>query len=98
MPRVINLNAGSAVGAGRYNTNNVMAVNGLSQTTTFYAVDGVYSLMGASVVLLQNRTGTTSFHGTQAGKELYNSGDIMPAIVHLSGIAISNGRVFCHHH
>jgi hypothetical protein len=40
------------------------------------------------------RLGTTSFHGTQTGKELYNSGDIMPAIAHLSGIAISNGRVF----
>jgi hypothetical protein len=30
----------------------------------------------------------------QTGKELYNSGDIMPAIAHLSGIAISNGRIF----
>jgi outer membrane protein assembly factor BamB len=28
------------------------------------------------------------------GKELYNSGDTMPAIAHFSGIAISNGRIF----
>jgi outer membrane protein assembly factor BamB len=28
------------------------------------------------------------------GKELFNSGDTMPGIAHLSGIAISNGRVF----
>jgi outer membrane protein assembly factor BamB len=30
----------------------------------------------------------------ETGKELYNSGDIMPAIAHFSGIAISNGRIF----
>jgi len=30
----------------------------------------------------------------ETGKELYNSGDTMPAIAHLSGIAISNGRIF----
>jgi outer membrane protein assembly factor BamB len=30
----------------------------------------------------------------QTGKELYNSGDQMPAIAHFSGIAISNGHVF----
>lgn len=30
----------------------------------------------------------------ETGKELYNSGDAMPAIAHLSGIAISNGRIF----
>jgi outer membrane protein assembly factor BamB len=28
------------------------------------------------------------------GKELYNSGDTMPAIMHFSGLAISNGHVF----
>jgi hypothetical protein len=31
---------------------------------------------------------------TVTGKELYSSRDQMPAIAHLSGIAISNGRVF----
>jgi outer membrane protein assembly factor BamB len=31
---------------------------------------------------------------SETGKELYNSGDQMPAITHLSGIAISNGRVY----
>jgi outer membrane protein assembly factor BamB len=30
----------------------------------------------------------------ETGKELYNSGETMPAIAHFSGIAISNGRVF----
>jgi outer membrane protein assembly factor BamB len=30
----------------------------------------------------------------ETGKELYNSGDAMPAIAHFSGIAISNGRIF----
>ncbi len=30
----------------------------------------------------------------ETGKELYNSGDAMPAIAHLSGIALSNGRIF----
>ena len=30
----------------------------------------------------------------ETGKELYNSGDQMPAIAHFSGIAISNGRIF----
>jgi outer membrane protein assembly factor BamB len=30
----------------------------------------------------------------ETGKELYNSGNAMPAIAHFSGIAISNGRVF----
>jgi outer membrane protein assembly factor BamB len=30
----------------------------------------------------------------ETGKELYNSGDTMPAIAHFSGIAISNGRIF----
>ncbi|HMF75236.1 MAG TPA: PQQ-binding-like beta-propeller repeat protein [Bryobacteraceae bacterium] len=30
----------------------------------------------------------------ETGKELYNSGEAMPAISHFSGIAISNGRVF----
>jgi outer membrane protein assembly factor BamB len=31
---------------------------------------------------------------SETGKELYNSGDQMPAIAHLSGIAISNGRIY----
>ncbi len=30
----------------------------------------------------------------ETGKELYNSGNAMPAIAHFSGIAISNGRIF----
>jgi hypothetical protein len=30
----------------------------------------------------------------ETGKELFNSGDTMPAIAHFSGIAISNGRIF----
>lgn len=30
----------------------------------------------------------------ETGKELFNSGDQMPAITHFSGIAISNGRIF----
>ena len=30
----------------------------------------------------------------ETGKELYNSGDTMPAIAHFSGIAISNGHIF----
>ncbi len=30
----------------------------------------------------------------ETGKELYNSGDQMPAIAHLSGIGISNGRIY----
>ncbi len=30
----------------------------------------------------------------ETGKELFNSGDAMPAIAHFSGIAISNGRIF----
>jgi outer membrane protein assembly factor BamB len=30
----------------------------------------------------------------ETGKELFNSGDQMPAIAHFSGIALSNGRIF----
>ena len=30
----------------------------------------------------------------ETGKELYNSGDQMSAIAHLSGIGISNGRIY----
>jgi outer membrane protein assembly factor BamB len=30
----------------------------------------------------------------ETGKELYNSGDAMPGIAHISGIALSNGRIF----
>ena len=30
----------------------------------------------------------------ETGKELYNSGDAMPGIAHLSGIALSNGKIF----
>jgi outer membrane protein assembly factor BamB len=30
----------------------------------------------------------------ETGKELYSSGNAMPAIAYFSGIAISNGRVF----
>ena len=97
MPGVINQAAGSAVGTGGYTTSNVMAVNGLSTNTTFYALDGIwnentgnmnqlsitpnpdslaevrvlqnnystkYSLMGASVVLLQTKSGASQFHGS----------------------------------
>ena len=31
---------------------------------------------------------------SETGKDLYNSGNAMPAIAHFSGIAISNGRIF----
>ena len=97
MPGVINTSAGSGLGTGGRSTSNVLSVNGLSQNTTFYALDGIwnentgnmnqntivpnpdtleevrvlqnnysprYSLMGASVVLLQTRSGTNDFHGT----------------------------------
>ncbi len=97
MPGVVNTSSGSALGTGGRATNNVLSINGLSQNTTFYALDGIwnentgnmaqttvvpnpdtieevrvlqnnyspkYSLMGASVVLLQTRSGTTDFHGT----------------------------------
>ncbi len=97
MPGVINTSAGSGLGTGGRSTNNVLSINGLSQSTTFYALDGIwnentgnmnqntivpnpdtleevrvlqnnysprYSLMGASVVLLQTRSGTNDFHGT----------------------------------
>ena len=30
----------------------------------------------------------------ETGKELYNSGNAMPAIAHFSGLALSNGRIF----
>ena len=96
MPGVINTSAGSGLGTGGRSTTNVLSVNGLSQNTTFYALDGIwnentgnmnqntivpnpdtleevrvlqnnysprYSLMGASVVLLQTRSGTKDFHG-----------------------------------
>jgi hypothetical protein len=96
MPGVQNTSAGSALGTGGRATNNAISVNGLSQSRTFYALDGIwnentgnmnqtsvvpnpdsleevrvlqnnysarYSLMGSSVVLLQTKSGTSSFHG-----------------------------------
>ena len=96
MPGVQNLSAGSALGTGGRATNNVISVNGGLQSTTFYALDGIwdentgnmnqtsivpnpdsleevrvlqnnysvrYSLMGATVVLLQTRSGSSQFHG-----------------------------------
>ncbi len=96
IPGVNNTSAGSVLGTGGRSTSNVLSINGLSQSTTFYALDGIwnentgnmnqttvtpnpdsleevrvlqnnyspkYSLMGASVVLLQTRSGTTQFHG-----------------------------------
>lgn len=97
MPGVVNTSAGSALGTGGRATNNALSVNGFSQSTTFYALDGIwnentgnmnqtaimpnpdtldevrvlqnnyspqYSLMGASVVLLQTKSGTSTFHGS----------------------------------
>jgi hypothetical protein len=97
MPGVQNTSAGSSLTTGGRSTNNVLSVNGLSQSRTFYALDGVwnentgnmnqtsvvpnpdsleevrvlqnnysakYSLMGSSVVLLQTKSGGSSFHGT----------------------------------
>jgi hypothetical protein len=97
IPGVNNTSAGSALGTGGRSTNNVLSVNGLPQSTTFYALDGIwnentgnmaqttvtpnpdsleevrvlqnnyspkYSLMGASVVLLQTKSGTNEFHGS----------------------------------
>jgi hypothetical protein len=96
MPGVQNTSAGVALTTGGRATNNALSVNGLAQSGTFYALDGVwnentgnmnqtsvipnpdsiqevrvlqnnysarYSLMGASVVLLQTKSGTSSFHG-----------------------------------
>ncbi|WP_348267724.1 carboxypeptidase-like regulatory domain-containing protein [Edaphobacter paludis] len=97
MPGVQNTSAGSALTTGGRSTSNTLSVNGLAQSRTFYALDGVwnentgnmaqtsvvpnpdsldevrvlqnnysakYSLMGSSVVLLQTKSGTSSFHGT----------------------------------
>ena len=97
MPGVVNTSAGSALGTGGRATNNALSVNGLGQSATFYALDGIwnentgnmnqtsilpnpdtleevrvlqnnyspkYSLMGGSVVLLQTKSGTNSFHGS----------------------------------
>jgi hypothetical protein len=97
MPGVVNRAAGSALGQGGRATSNVLTVNGMAQSTTFYALDGIwdentgnmnqnsivpnpdtleevrvlqnnyspkYSLMGASVVLLQTKSGTSRFHGS----------------------------------
>jgi hypothetical protein len=97
MPGVQNTSAGSSLGTGGRATNNAISVNGLAQSRTFYALDGIwnentgnmnqtsvvpnpdsleevrvlqnnysarYSLMGASVVLLQTKSGTRDFHGT----------------------------------
>jgi len=96
MPGVQNTSAGVALTTGGRATSNALSVNGLAQSGTFYALDGVwnentgnmnqtsvipnpdsieevrvlqnnysarYSLMGASVVLLQTKSGTSSFHG-----------------------------------
>ena len=97
MPGVQNTSAGTALTTGGRSTNNALSVNGLSQSRTFYALDGIwnentgnmnqtsvipnpdsleevrvlqnnysakYSLMGSSVVLLQTRSGGSSFHGS----------------------------------
>ena len=96
MPGVQNVSAGSALTTGGRATNNALSVNGLAQSRTFYALDGVwnentgnmnqesvipnpdsleevrvlqnnysakYSLMGASVVLLQTKSGSSKLHG-----------------------------------
>jgi hypothetical protein len=105
MPGVINSSAGSAIGTGGRSTSDVLDVNGLGNSRTFYALDGVwdentgnmsansvvpnpdtldevrvlqnnfdvrYSLMGASVVLAQTKSGTQAFHG-QAFEYLRNT-------------------------
>ncbi len=96
MPGVQNTSAGTGLTTGGRATSNALSVNGLSQSSTFYALDGVwnentgnmnqtsvipnpdsleevrvlqnnysarYSLMGASVVLLQTKSGTSKLHG-----------------------------------
>ncbi len=43
MPGVQNTSAGSALGTGGRATNNAISVNGLSQSRTFYALDGIWN-------------------------------------------------------
>ncbi len=97
MPGAVNTSPDTALGQGGFSTNNVMSVNGMGLSGTFYTVDGIwnentgnftqtsvtpnpdtieevrvlqnnyssqYSLMGANVVLVQTRSGTSAFHGT----------------------------------
>ncbi len=97
MPGAVNTSPDTVMGQGGFSTNNVMSVNGMGLSGTFYTVDGIwnentgnftqtsvtpnpdtieevrvlqnnyssqYSLMGANVVLVQTRSGTSQFHGT----------------------------------
>jgi hypothetical protein len=43
MPGVQNTSAGTALGTGGRATNNAISVNGLAQSRTFYALDGVWN-------------------------------------------------------
>ncbi len=43
MPGVVNRAAGSSLGQGGRSTSNVLTVNGLPQSTTFYALDGIWN-------------------------------------------------------
>jgi len=43
MPGVQNTSAGSALTTGGRSTNNALSVNGLSQSRTFYALDGIWN-------------------------------------------------------
>jgi hypothetical protein len=43
MPGVQNTSAGTSLGTGGRATNNVISVNGLAQSRTFYALDGIWN-------------------------------------------------------
>jgi hypothetical protein len=97
IPGAANTSPDTALGQGGFSTSNVMSVNGMGLSGTFYTVDGIwnentgnmtqtsvtpnpdtiqevrflqnnysaqYSLMGANVVLVQTRSGTSQFHGS----------------------------------
>ena len=97
LPGVTNTSQGSALTTGGRSTTNSLSVNGLSQSASFYAIDGVwnentgnmnqqaivpnpdsigevrviqnnfsaqYSLMGASVILVNTKSGSRDFHGS----------------------------------
>lgn len=97
MPGAVNTAPDTQMGQGGFSTSNVMSVNGMGLTGTFYTVDGIwnentgnfsqtsvtpspdsieevrllqnnysvqYNLMGSSVIVVQTKTGGTTFHGT----------------------------------
>jgi hypothetical protein len=97
MPGAVNTAPDTQMGQGGFSTNNVMSVNGMGLTGTFYTVDGIwnentgnfsqtsvtpnpdsiqevrllqnnysaqYNLMGSSVIVVETKSGGSTFHGT----------------------------------